>query len=49
MVHHAFSHKATSSDKIDKIQKVVLDKISDNRAVLVQTVKYDATNKIDKL
>ena len=48
MVHHAFSHKATSSDKIDKIQKVVLDDISDNMAVLLQTVTYDATNKTDK-
>ena len=32
-----FAHTATSSDKIDKINQVFLDRISDNMDVLVKT------------
>ena len=42
------SHKATSTEDIDKINKVVLDGISDNMDTLVQTGHYGAMNKTDK-
>ena len=41
------SHKAKSSEEIDKINQVLLDVISENISALVQTGKYDAINKID--
>ena len=43
-----FSHKAPSSEDLDKINQVVLDGISDNMAVLVQTGQYGAINIIYK-
>ena len=36
------SHKATSSEKIDKIHQVLIDNSSENMAALVQTDKYGA-------
>ena len=39
------SHKRTSSENPDKIHKVILDGISDNMAVLVQTGQYGVFNK----
>ena len=38
------SHKATTSEEIDKINLVLLDGISDNMAALVQSVKYGSIN-----
>ena len=38
------SHKAISSEKIDKIHQVVLDGIIDNMATLAQTDKYIVIN-----
>ena len=39
-----FSHKATSSEDIEKIVKFLLDRISDNLYALVQTGKYGDIN-----
>ena len=39
-----FSQKATSSDKIEKMHQVVIDGISDNITVLLQTCKYGSIN-----
>ena len=41
------SHKATSSEEIDKMNQVVLDDVSDNIAELVKTGKYGAINTTD--
>ena len=41
------SQKSTSSDAFDKINQVVIDKISDNMASLVQLGKYVAINTTD--
>ena len=38
------SHKSTSSEEIDKNEKVVLDSISENMAALSQTDKYVSIN-----
>ena len=35
-----FSHKAESSEDIDKINQVILNEISENMAELVQTCNY---------
>ena len=40
------SHKASSSEEIDKIHQVLIDGISDNRYELLQPGKYDAINTI---
>ena len=37
-----FSHKATSSEDIDKIIQVIIDDISDNMYALVQMGQYGA-------
>ena len=39
------SSKSTSSDTFDKIHQVVLDGISDNIALLVESGKYGTINK----
>ena len=39
--------KSTSSDTFDEIHQVVLDGISDNMALLVESVKYGAINTTD--
>ena len=41
------SHKARSSEYIDKINKVVLDGISYNMATLVQIGQYGTINTTD--
>ena len=41
------SHKAASSENIDKTNQVVLDRISDNMDTLAQTGKYGAINTKD--
>ena len=41
------SYKATSSEEIDKIHQVLLDRISDNMDALVQTYKCGGINTID--
>ena len=38
------SHKETPSEEIEKNHQVVLDRISDNMAALVQTDKYGELN-----
>ena len=42
-----WSNKATSSEWIDKMHQVVLDRISDNMDALVQTGKYGAIYTTD--
>ena len=42
------SHKATSSEEIEKSYQVVLDDISDNMDAMVKTGKYGAINTTDK-
>ena len=42
-----FSQTSTSSDPFDEIHQVVLEKISDNMASLVESGKYRAINKTD--
>ena len=44
-----FSHKATSSEDIDKIYQVALDGISDNMNALVQTGKHCFINTTDMI
>ena len=41
------SQKSTTSDVFDEIHQVVLDRISDNMALLVELVKYGAINTTD--
>ena len=41
------SHKSTPHDAFDEIHQVVLDKISDNMASLVESVKYGVINTTD--
>ena len=41
------SHKSTPSDAFDEIHQVVLNEISDNMALLVESVKYGAINTTD--
>ena len=41
------SHKSTDSDVFDKIQHVVIDGISDNMALFIESEKYRAINKTD--
>ena len=41
------SHNSTPSDAFDEIQQVVLDVISDNMALLVESGKYGAINTTD--
>ena len=41
------SPKSTSSDAFDEIHKVVIDRISDNMASLVESGKYGAINTTD--
>ena len=40
------SHKATTIEYFEEIHQVVLDGISDNMSLLVQSGKYGAINKI---
>ena len=40
-----FSHKATSSEDIDNINQVVLNFISENMALLVQTGQYGSISR----
>ena len=41
------SHKSTPSDTFDEIHQVVLDKVSDNIASLVESGKYGDINTTD--
>ena len=41
------SHKSTPSEESDGIYQVVIDGISDNMALLVESVKNGAINKTD--
>ena len=41
------SQKSTPSDTFDEIQQVVLDGISDNKALSVESGKYVAINTTD--
>ena len=41
-----FSHRATSSEDIEKNDQVVLEGISDNMAVLLKTSQYGVINRI---
>ena len=42
------SQKSTPYDSFDEIHQVVLDGISDNMALLVESVKYGAINTTEK-
>ena len=42
------SSKSTSSGTVDEIHQVVLDRISDNMALLVESGPYGAINTTDK-
>ena len=42
-----FSHKSPPYDEFDEIHQVVLDGISDNMALLVESWKYGAINTTD--
>ena len=42
-----FSHKATSSEEIEKSNRFILDGISIDMAILVQTGKYGDINTTD--
>ena len=41
------SHKATSSERIDKINQFVLEGLSENMAALIQNYTYGAINTAD--
>ena len=43
-----FSQKSTPSDAFDEIHQVVIDRINDNMASLVESGKYVAINTTDR-